>query len=93
MYLHKTFEFASFEDAMDFMQRAASIITRINHHPEWTNRYNQVEVRLTTHDRGGVVTGLDRQLAAELDNLYISFPVSARKAFGDLQWDEIGSAS
>ncbi|MBM3919048.1 MAG: pterin-4-alpha-carbinolamine dehydratase [Sphingomonadales bacterium] len=79
MYLYKTFEFASFEEAIDFMRRAATIISRLNHHPEWTNRYNRVEVWITTHDQGDVVTNLDRQLAGELDKLYADTPSAVTK--------------
>lgn len=52
---------------MSFMQAAGADIDRINHHPEWTNVYNRVSVRLTTHDAGNTVTALDVQLAHVLD--------------------------
>jgi len=64
----KTYEFADFGAAMDFMARAAPGIDSMNHHPEWTNVYNKVEVRLSSHDVGGV-TDRDVRLAALLDEL------------------------
>jgi len=65
--LYKTFVFASFEDAMAFMQSAATKISALNHHPEWSNVYNKITVRLTTHNAGNTVTEKDRKLAALLD--------------------------
>jgi 4a-hydroxytetrahydrobiopterin dehydratase len=67
--LHKTYTFKSFEEAMKFMQQAVPVISELNHHPEWTNIYNRIIVRLTTHDSGSVVTARDHQLAAALDAL------------------------
>jgi 4a-hydroxytetrahydrobiopterin dehydratase len=68
--LLKTFTFASFEEAMQFMQNATPFISEADHHPTWSNTYNRVEVKLTTHDAGNKVTEKDRKLAAYLDNLY-----------------------
>jgi 4a-hydroxytetrahydrobiopterin dehydratase len=68
--LLKTFTFASFEEAMQFMQNATPFISKTDHHPTWSNTYNRVEVKLTTHDAGNKVTEKDRKLAAYLDNLY-----------------------
>ncbi|MFN4913692.1 MAG: 4a-hydroxytetrahydrobiopterin dehydratase [Sphingomonadales bacterium] len=70
--LYKTFVFASFEDAMAFMQSAATKISALNHHPEWSNVYNKITVRLTTHDAGNTVTEKDRKLAALLDKVFES---------------------
>ena len=64
----KTFEFADFRAALDFMNRAAGPIDEMDHHPEWTNVYNRVDVRLTSHDVGGV-TGRDVQLAKVLERV------------------------
>lgn len=68
----KTYEFDDFNGAMKFMVSAAPGIDALNHHPEWTNVYNRVEVRLSSHDVGGVTerdielaTVLDGQVAAE----------------------------
>lgn len=66
--LTKTYEFESFAAAMGFLQRAAGPIDEMNHHPEWTNVYSRVDVRLTSHDAGGV-TDADVRLAGLLDDL------------------------
>jgi 4a-hydroxytetrahydrobiopterin dehydratase len=68
--LEKEFVFGSFEMAMEFIRQAAIRITEINHHPEWSNVYNRVHVKLTTHDAGNVVTQKDRELAEILDEIY-----------------------
>jgi len=65
--LIKTFEFASFEDAMQFMQNATPFISETDHHPTWSNTYNLIEVKLTTHDAGNKITEKDRKLATYLD--------------------------
>ena len=64
--LAKTFEFADFPAAIDFMGRAAERIDELDHHPEWTNVYNRVEVRLSSHDVGGI-SERDLRLARLLD--------------------------
>jgi 4a-hydroxytetrahydrobiopterin dehydratase len=64
----KTYEFADFRAAIDFMSRAALPIDEMNHHPEWTNVYNRVDIRLSSHDVGGV-TGRDVQLANVLERV------------------------
>jgi len=63
----KTFKFADFSEAWGFMNRAALLAEKIDHHPEWFNVYNRVEVRLTTHDADGV-TVLDVQMATAMEN-------------------------
>lgn len=68
--LTKTFVFASFEAAMDFMVRAGRVIGEMDHHPRWTNVYNRVEVWLCTHDAGDIVTQKDYDLAAALDAVF-----------------------
>jgi len=67
--LQKVFTFKTFADAMVFMVRASYIIEKMDHHPEWTNVYNRVEVKLCTHSAAGTITHLDRKLAAALDGL------------------------
>jgi 4a-hydroxytetrahydrobiopterin dehydratase len=64
----KSFEFADFSAAVAFINRAAGPIDEMNHHPEWTNVYNRVDIRLTSHDAGGV-TERDVQLARVLERL------------------------
>ena len=66
--LHATFTFEDFVGAFGFMSRAALLAERADHHPEWSNVYNKVEVALVTHSAGGV-TQKDLDLAAELDAL------------------------
>jgi 4a-hydroxytetrahydrobiopterin dehydratase len=68
--LLKTFTFASFEEAMQFMQNATSFISETDHHPTWSNTYNRVHVIITTHDAGNQVTEKDHKLANYLDELY-----------------------
>ncbi len=66
--LEKTFKFANFVEAFGFMTRAAIHAEKLNHHPEWFNVYNRVEVKLTTHDTGGL-SELDLKLAGAMDKL------------------------
>lgn len=65
-----TFEFDDFTQAFGFMTRVALVAERMNHHPDWTNCYNRVEIRLSTHDAGNVVTNRDRELAAIIESIY-----------------------
>ena len=64
--LEKTFRFKDFEQAFAWMTRMAIVAERINHHPEWFNVYNRVEVVLTTHDADGLSL-LDVALATAMD--------------------------
>jgi 4a-hydroxytetrahydrobiopterin dehydratase len=66
--IEKAYRFSGFNAAIGFMVRVAIKAEQINHHPEWFNVYNKVEVRLTTHDAGGL-TILDRQLAEAMDRM------------------------
>lgn len=67
--LIRNYEFRNFNEAFGFMTRAAMVIEKHDHHPEWKNVYNKLEVRLCTHDAGNVVTDKDRALAKALDQL------------------------
>lgn len=67
--LKRTFEFNNFIEAFGFMSSVALIAEKMDHHPNWSNVYNQVKIELTTHDAGNVVTDKDRQLAAAIDKL------------------------
>jgi 4a-hydroxytetrahydrobiopterin dehydratase len=64
--LYRRFEFADFTTAFSFMTRAAFAAEKRNHHPDWRNVYRTVEVRLSTHDAGGI-TDLDFALATDLN--------------------------
>jgi len=65
--LAKTYTFGSFREAMSFMVRAAFEAEALNHHPEWTNVYSRVAIRLNTHDAGGKVTAKDVELAKRVE--------------------------
>jgi 4a-hydroxytetrahydrobiopterin dehydratase len=67
--LYKAFTFKDFSEAFAFMTRVALIAEQMNHHPTWTNTWNRVEVWLSTHDAGNIVTDRDRKLAGKIDNL------------------------
>lgn len=67
--LQKTYTFNDFGSAIAWMVKAAFVIEKMNHHPEWQNVYNKVHVVLRTHDAGNTVTEKDRKLAELLDNL------------------------
>jgi 4a-hydroxytetrahydrobiopterin dehydratase len=69
--ISRTFVFKDFSQAFGFMTQIALAAERMDHHPEWFNVYNRVEVVLTTHDAGGV-TGLDLELAQLMDRLAAS---------------------
>lgn len=64
--LHTDFEFDNFKDCMSAMNRIAFECEALNHHPEWTNSYNTLDIKLTTHDAGGV-TELDFKLATMIN--------------------------
>lgn len=67
--LYKKFEFGDFSEAFAFMTRVAIEAEKINHHPLWTNVWNKVEIWLSTHDAGNIVTEKDRELAGRIDQL------------------------
>ncbi|MCB1375899.1 MAG: 4a-hydroxytetrahydrobiopterin dehydratase [Rhodobacteraceae bacterium] len=66
--IRKIWKFATFSEAWGFMSRAALAAEKMNHHPEWTNVYNVVDVTLTTHDCDGL-SALDIKLARRMDKL------------------------
>ena len=66
--LHKKFEFKDFSEAFAFMCRVALAAEKMDHHPNWTNEYNKVEIWLSTHDAGDVVTDKDHKLSKTIDS-------------------------
>jgi 4a-hydroxytetrahydrobiopterin dehydratase len=66
--ISRKFTFKDFNAAFGFMARAALVAEKLDHHPEWFNVYNRVEVTLSTHDAGGV-TARDIELAQTMDRL------------------------
>lgn len=69
--LYKKFEFSNFSEAFAFMTRVAIEAEKMNHHPLWSNVWNKVEIWLSTHDAGNVVTEKDQKLAERIDKLLI----------------------
>jgi 4a-hydroxytetrahydrobiopterin dehydratase len=67
--LEAKFTFGDFSEAFAFMMRVALLAERHQHHPNWSNVYNQVHIRLNTHDAGNVVTEKDHKLAMAIENL------------------------
>jgi 4a-hydroxytetrahydrobiopterin dehydratase len=66
--IQRTFMFKDFNEAFGFMARSALVAEQMNHHPEWTNIWNRVEVTLSTHDAGGL-TERDLELAEAMDRI------------------------
>ena len=69
--LTRDFTFTDFSDAFGFMTRVALIAEKMDHHPWWSNVYNQVTIKLSTHDAGNTVTEKDQKLAAAIDKLIV----------------------
>ena len=67
--LQRSFEFKNFMEAFSFMTKVAFLAEKMNHHPEWKNVYNKVDITLTTHDAHNTVTAKDRKLAEQINQL------------------------
>jgi 4a-hydroxytetrahydrobiopterin dehydratase len=67
--LYRKFQFKNFSEAFAFMTRVALEAEKMDHHPNWTNVYNTVEITLNTHSEGNIVTEKDRKLAKKIDAL------------------------
>lgn len=67
--LYRKFEFKNFSEAFAFMTRVAIEAEKMNHHPLWSNVWNKVEIWLSTHDAGDIVTEKDKKLAEHIDKL------------------------
>ena len=64
------FQFKNFKEAFAFMTEVAAIAESMNHHPEWSNVYNRVEITLRTHDDGNIVTEKDFLLATAIEQIF-----------------------
>ena len=73
--LNRIFTFKNFTEAFAFMTSVAFAAEKMDHHPEWTNVYNRVEINLNTHDAGNIVTDKDRKLAKIIDEIYAKYSV------------------
>lgn len=67
--LYRKFKFKNFNEAFAFMTSVALEAEKMDHHPEWKNVYDTVEIWLSTHDAGDIVTEKDRKLAGKIDAL------------------------
>lgn len=65
--LYRKFDFKDFSEAFAFMTRVALAAEKMDHHPNWSNVYNTVEISLNSHDEGNTVTDRDRKLAKKID--------------------------
>ncbi len=68
-YLIKEFKFKNFIEAFSFMTKVALLAEKANHHPDWSNVYNKVIIKLNTHDAGDTVTAKDIALSESIDKL------------------------
>lgn len=67
--LQQTFKFKDFSEAFAFMTRVALAAESMQHHPDWSNEYNKVNISLCTHDAGDVITEKDHKLAKAIDKI------------------------
>ncbi|HEX8334236.1 MAG TPA: 4a-hydroxytetrahydrobiopterin dehydratase [Segetibacter sp.] len=67
--LYRKFKFKNFSEAFAFMTRVAIEAEKMDHHPLWTNVYNELEIWLNTHSQGNIVTQKDHELARKIDAL------------------------
>ena len=67
--LYKKFQFSDFTNAFSFMTRVAILAEKTDHHPTWKNTWDTVEIWLSTHDAGNIVTEKDHKLAASIDGV------------------------
>ena len=71
--LHRDFTFADFRQAFAFMTEVAFAAEKMDHHPDWSNVYNRVSIKLNTHDAGNTVTDRDRKLADRIDGIFARY--------------------
>ncbi|MBS0028461.1 4a-hydroxytetrahydrobiopterin dehydratase [Chitinophaga sp. 22321] len=67
--LYRAFEFKDFRDAFAFMTKVALVAEKMDHHPNWSNVYNKVEIYLSSHDAGDIITARDEAMAKAIDKL------------------------
>ena len=68
-HLERAFNFTDFIEAFSFMTKIAFICEKYNHHPNWSNVYSKVIIKLSTHDMGGI-TNLDQTIASEINGIF-----------------------
>ena len=68
--LKRSFKFKNFVEAFTFMTQVAFLAEKMQHHPNWSNSYDKVEISLYTHDSNNSITEKDRKLAIEIDKIY-----------------------
>jgi len=68
--LKRSFEFRDFVQAFSFMTSVAMVAEKMDHHPTWSNTYNRVDISLSTHDAGDIVTEKDQALSKAIDEIY-----------------------
>ena len=66
-------EFSNFREAFAFMTEVAIEAEKMNHHPYWINVWNSVEISLSTHDAGNIITEKDRKLADIISNIFAKY--------------------
>jgi 4a-hydroxytetrahydrobiopterin dehydratase len=67
------FQFDNFSMAFSFMTQIALLSEKMNHHPNWSNSWNKVDIRLSTHDAGNVITQKDLDLAEGINKIYNAY--------------------
>ena len=67
--LHRSFEFKDFVEAFSFMTKVALVAEKMGHHPNWSNVYNKVDIKLFTHETKDSITEKDIKLSKEIDKL------------------------
>jgi 4a-hydroxytetrahydrobiopterin dehydratase len=71
--LTKSFEFKDFVEAFTFMTQVAFVAEKMNHHPNWSNEYNKVDIILFTHDANNSITEKDLKLSKEISRIFRNF--------------------
>lgn len=72
--LFRKFEFVDFAEAFAFITKVAAVAERLDHHPDWSQSWNVVEITLSSHDKGRTITDRDHNLAMEISRVFDVFP-------------------